>query len=249
MNISQQARLLGATEEAGLARRAYRASTPDAIAARNELVLCNLGLAGKAASFYTKKYHTDYDDLFSEAVVALTEAAGTFNPDRGKRFASYAMLIMMNALRHFVFADRVVRVPNWMQDPAELARERARPRSERSRQNLESCIAAGQRALKACVSISRDEATLPMDQALSPIEALQRQEAAGRVLEAIRAIPVLQAMVLVHRFGLCGLPSMSVPAVAAALGLSIDRVRDIERTATAALGRLFSDETPRSRCA
>ncbi len=58
----------------------------------------NLNLIRKVAWAFTKKTEMEYDELFSEAALAYSEALHTFDPSREVKFITYAMWCMKNHL-------------------------------------------------------------------------------------------------------------------------------------------------------
>jgi RNA polymerase sigma factor (sigma-70 family) len=75
-----------------------------AVAARNELVLANLGLVYYVLSRLIRLAHaSDHDDVISEGSVALIEAASRWNPDHdGYGFATYARTCINRHMFHYL---------------------------------------------------------------------------------------------------------------------------------------------------
>jgi RNA polymerase sigma factor (sigma-70 family) len=96
-------RLLTPEQEIELARRVHGSDPADALAARDELVLCNFGLVGKIVGRMANHWrHLEYDDLFSEALLALVKVAERYDPDRHHtRFSTYAVPDIRGRLRSF----------------------------------------------------------------------------------------------------------------------------------------------------
>ena len=101
-------RLLTPEQEIELARRVHGDDPADALAARDELVLHNLGLVGKIVGRMANHWrHLEYDDLFSEALVALVQVAERYDPDtHHTRFSSYAVPDIRGRLRNFASQKR-----------------------------------------------------------------------------------------------------------------------------------------------
>lgn len=64
------------------------------------LVERHIPFARRAASKASCKFGVPFEDLFSAACMGLTDAAPTFDPDRGFAFATYAMRPVMTRLRN-----------------------------------------------------------------------------------------------------------------------------------------------------
>lgn len=240
MKLKTAVSLLTAGEEIALARRVHGTDPADSVAARNELVLHNLGLVGTAAAWHVRRSGLDYDDLFSEGVLGLIAAIAHYDPDtHHTRFSTYASPTVFSALKRYVAGSALVRVPNYLQ-----AREyRDSPRlGERRQANRARCIARGQAALEAPRSLG--PAADAADPAPSPLDALVASESSAKVHEAMGRIPPLQAYILAHRHGLCGLAPRTVHSVAVELGLCRERIRQLEVLATAELGRKIQTLAP-----
>jgi RNA polymerase sigma factor (sigma-70 family) len=63
------------------------------------LIESHLPFARAAAGRVARKSGVPFDDLFSAACMGLTDAAPTFDPERGFAFATYALRPVMNRLR------------------------------------------------------------------------------------------------------------------------------------------------------
>jgi len=96
-------RLLTPEQEIELARRVHGDDPVAARAARDELVLHNLGLVGKIVGRMANHWRSlEYDDLFSEALVALVQVAERYDPDtHHTRFSTYAVPYIRGRLRNF----------------------------------------------------------------------------------------------------------------------------------------------------
>jgi RNA polymerase sigma factor (sigma-70 family) len=125
--------LLTAEEEVALAREVHGPDRDASVAARNKLVLHNLGLIGMALTYYRKRCDADFDDLFSEGVLGLLRAAELFDPDRHTRFSTYALPAILHQIRSFVRRDHLVHVPNYIQDPVQVRIKLKEARTRRSK--------------------------------------------------------------------------------------------------------------------
>lgn len=68
------------------------------------LVVNNLNMAHDIAWRYYKKFSTyaDYEDFKSEALLGLTKAAKTFNPNLKLAFSTYAYRVMQNEILQYL---------------------------------------------------------------------------------------------------------------------------------------------------
>lgn len=239
MRLKTASSLLTAGEEIDLARRVHGTDPADAIAARNEFVLHNLGLVGKAAAWYRRRSGLDYDDLFSEGMLGLITAAEGYDPDtHHTRFSTYASPTVFSALQQVVVDSALVRVPKYLQAgrPPHATSSPARAAQQAQ------CIARGQAALQGPRSL--DPESDAADPAPSPLNALVTHETQARVLAALGKLPPLRAYILAHRRGLCGLAPRTLRSMAAELGLCRERIRQIEVLAAAELARKIQTLAP-----
>ncbi len=111
-------RLLNAHEEKALGRRVRAGTnkkgvlTPDALEARNELVLCNIRLVVSVARYYRNR-GISMADVVQEGIKGLHRAAEKFDPERGIRFSTYATLWIKQAIqRGLTSGGSAIRLPS-----------------------------------------------------------------------------------------------------------------------------------------
>ena len=210
----RQCRRLGRAEEIDLVGRA-REGDPAAIAA---LVEGHFPLAVRTAKAY-EGLGLPLEDLVGEACVGLLEAIDRFDPTRGFRFMTYAIWRVRRALSHAVARDaRVVRVPR------RLARDLG--------------ARAWARELSLSDVIDADHDLRLGDLLSEPARAegeVQSGEIRGGVRRAIGTLPFRQGHVVVRRFGIDGAESASLRSLAGDLGVTKERVRQIEGQGLAGL--------------
>jgi RNA polymerase sigma factor (sigma-70 family) len=81
-------------EEIAVARLARKGD----LSARNRLVSSNVRLAIQITGEYRKKSSADFDDLVQEGMLGLLQAVERFDPERGVRFMSYAVMWVRSAV-------------------------------------------------------------------------------------------------------------------------------------------------------
>jgi RNA polymerase sigma factor (sigma-70 family) len=162
------------------------------------------------------------EDLEAEGRIGLFEAALRFDPTHGAQFLTYASWWSRRRMQNFVAHHaRVVRRP---------AARFGTPR-EREDVSLDQPIGAG--------SPLRWQDVLVDPAAPRALDAMMGAEDAALVAEAARELPPQWRAIIVRRFGLDGGPAMTLAAVGEKLGLSRERVRQIEAKAMDRLrGRL-----------
>ena len=235
--------LLTPAEELGLARRAR---SGDAMAKRR-LVESNLRLVVSLARRY-RGLGLDLLDLIQEGNVGLLAAADSYDPAREVRFASFASsCIRREICRALSTRSRLVRLPARMADAStrvkatdgRLAQELARRPTA-----AEVAEAAGvtarmvedlRRSEQTPVSLSEpvgdSEVTLgdvlADDPSLDPARIVASAED-GAIAAALSRLAPRAREVIELRFGLGGREPATLASVAATLGLSPARVRQLE---------------------
>jgi RNA polymerase sigma-32 factor len=105
---SKVAPILSQQEEVELVRSAQAGSE----SSLDRLLSCHFRLVASVARSY-KRHGLPFDDLVSEGMLGLVEAARRFDPERGVRFASYATWwIRANIRKYTLFNRRIVRMPS-----------------------------------------------------------------------------------------------------------------------------------------
>jgi RNA polymerase primary sigma factor len=244
--------LLTADQERRLARAIERGD----LAAKDRLVRCNLRLVASVARRHVGR-GLPMEDLLQEGVVGLIRAAEKFDWRRGTRFSTYAVPWIRQAISQALAnTGRLIRLPA----PQHLQAERL-ARAERSL--LERGAADPGVAELAAASGLEEAAVLRIRRADAPAASLDAPvgDGAGRLgdlvaderepvdvaLAAARRRTVRRSVerlagrdrdVMRLRFGLDGGGERTLGAVGEVVGLSPERVRQLE---SAALAQLAAD--------
>lgn len=202
-----------------------------ALGARDELVLHNLGLVGLIAKWYRQHWHgSDFDDLFSEGVLALLRAATRFKLSRGVRFSTYANKAIHHSLLHYLKTSSLIYVPIWAQSPRRiesLSHIRKKPLK------LQVMARLAKQALNEYISLSqlpdeRDSEIILIDNSIAPIDTLIDKETIERVRTAIAYLTPTKAFILAHRHQN---DHESLQSIGSQLGYSTERIRQLESEA------------------
>jgi RNA polymerase primary sigma factor len=246
--------LLTAAEERRLARRIERGD----LAAKDRLISSNLRLVASVARRYIGR-GLPMEDLLQEGVVGLIRAAEKFDWRRRTRFSTYAVPWIRQAITHALAnTSRLVRLPAPQHLEADRLARAERGLLEHGREPTAAELAAATGMNEAAVErvrradapvasldapvgdgsgklgdvLSSEDDTQPIDVALSA----ERRRAVRRSIDRLAG---RDREVMWLRYGLDGGGQRTLGAVGSAVGLSPERVRQLE---VAALDRLHEDD-------
>jgi RNA polymerase primary sigma factor len=254
--------LLSASDEQELATRIGEGD----VQARDRMVRANLRLVVNIARGYTGK-GLSLQDLIEEGNLGLLRAVEGFDPAIGTRFSTYASYwIKQSIKRALINSAKTIRIPAYMVEllskwrrattrlteelgrgptPEEVARVLGLPRKKLP------IIKKAIRIYNSTPQTEQSEAGWTLgdivtdDQMRSPDEMLVEHDNLRYVLERLKTMETREATVLKMRFGLDGGDPHTLKEIGEKLGLTRERVRQIE---TEALGKLAEGlEDPRER--
>ena len=206
-------------EELDLTRRA-KAGDNQAV---ERLIQCHFPLLVKTALGFRRR-GLPLEDLLGEATTGLLEAVRRFDPDRGFRFMTYAVWWVRRALvRAVATQSRNVRIPRHRAS-ASGDEALAWPREISLTDDGESDTPRGFEDLL-------DSGDEPLD------ETVHRNQECSAVRAALDELPDRQRYVLEERFGLRTDEGRTLLDVAGDLGVTKERVRQIEGQALGKLER------------
>ncbi len=250
--------LLSAEEERTLARQIGEGD----VRARDQMVRANLRLVVNIARGYTGK-GLSLQDLIEEGNLGLLRAVEGFDPDMGTRFSTYASYwIKQSIKRALVNSAKTIRIPAYMVEllskwrransrlteelgrtptPEEIARVLGLPKKKLP------IIRKAIRIYNSTPQTDQSEAgwslgEMVMDERLkSPEDELVENDALKHVMEMLDTMDSREATVLRMRFGLGDMEPHTLKEIGEQLGLTRERVRQIETEALARLADGLKD--------
>jgi RNA polymerase primary sigma factor len=242
-------RLLTHEEEIDLGRRARAGDEK----ARDELIERNLRLVVSVAKKY-RGMGLPFGDLIQEGNIGLMKAADKYDPERGWRFATYATWWIRQAVQRAV-ADkgRTIRVPVHMGEKVrKMARVYNELSAELSRDPTDEEIAERlgwdvdrvrdvKSAIPDATSLNRPLSSEEDSSELGDFIEDERESGVAsevvreletrRLMESVERLPERQRRVLVRRYGLDGEEPATLADLSEKLGVSRERIRQLQREA------------------
>ncbi len=244
--------LLTADEEKELAHRIEQGDT----AARDRMVRANLRLVVNIARSYTGK-GLGLQDLIEEGNLGLLRAVEGFDPGMNTRFSTYASYwIKQSIKRALVNTAKTIRIPaymvellaKWRRATAKLQDELGRPPThEEIARSLElpkkklNIIKKAIRVYNSAPQTEQVENGWSLDEMLmdghskTPDTEMVENDELKQVMELLEKMDKREATVLRMRFGLDGGEQRTLKEIGECLGLTRERVRQIESEALSKL--------------
>ena len=182
--------------------------------AREKIIRHNLRLVAHIC----KKYYAGdaaQDDYISIGTIGLIKAVDTFDPDKGKKFASYASRCIENELRMHFRRERRNGVVVSLQETLEAGKED-------SALTLSDVLQDG-----FCME-----------------DACERQDEARRLRRLIEGLPARERKLILLRYGLAGQPPLTQLETAQLLQISRSYVSRLETHALEQLRKGWLQESP-----
>src|SRR5262245_21731910 len=250
--------ILSKEEEMEIARTAEQCGCKDTL---NRLVESNLSFVVKIANEY-RNLGLPFEDLLNEGNIGLIEAAQRYDHTKGTKFITYAIWwVRKSILKALAEQSNLVRVPTYQMKKVKRIREaeavlskelgrvpgRAKlsHRLESSISKIDEILMIKLREVSLDDKVGRDK-SIPIsdylvdDASVNPEEELLRNESEDLIRSAIFMLTDQEKMVIANRFGMQGGRSFTLKEIGESMGLSRERIRQIEAQAKKKLRRIFS---------
>lgn len=250
--------LLTAEEEVYYGRLAQKGD-PEG---RKRMIESNLRLVVKIARRYYNR-GLEFSDLIEEGNLGLLRAVEKFDPERGFRFSTYATWWIRQTIERAIMNQtRTIRLPIHVLRELNLylstARELMKTQDheptyheiaealDKSIDDVKNMMELNERMVSLDMQVSNDGSnSKPLIEALAdknaidPSEQLVNEHLHSSLQECLNELNEKQREILCRRFGIGGYDRQTLEEVSKAVGLTRERVRQIQMTALKALREIM----------
>lgn len=253
--------LLTAEEEVKYGRLALKGDE----AARKRMIVSNLRLVVKIARRYYNR-GLDFSDLIEEGNLGLLRAVEKFDPERGFRFSTYATWWIRQTIERAIMNQtRTIRLPihvlrelnSYLSMARELTKKNDHPATYheiaeamgKTFDDVKDMMELNEHIISLDMQVSSENSTgRPLVDALAdknaedPLDALTGDDLHQNIEHCLHELNDKQREVIERRFGLNGYERQTLEEVGEAVGLTRERVRQIQMTALKALREIMKKQ-------
>ena len=232
----------------------------DAVA-RERMINANLRLVVTIARDYIG-LGLPLPDLISEGNIGLMQAIDRFDPEKGAKLSTYAVWWIKRAIKNALAnQSKTIRLPaKTIEKITRMRRISAQMGNELSREPTEDELgeelgiateklarlkSVGLRPESLDAPVGADELTefgenIPDEQTQTPFESLREKDFLDQINRVLKSLTTREATIIVERFGLNGTTAKPLEQIAEIIGVTRERIRQLELTALAKLRHAFS---------
>ncbi len=230
---------------------------------RQKMIVCNLRLVVKISRRYMNR-GLALPDLIEEGNLGLIHAVEKFDPERGFRFSTYATWwIRQNIERALMNQSRTIRLPIHINKEINQYYRKSRELTQlygeeptiaevalaldKPVEKLQKLLNYGERVSSLDITIGK-EGNSPLvnfvseESELEPEDAINDEAVHNSVESWLHQLEPKQQEVIVRRFGLHGHDNSTLAQVGEELGLTRERVRQIQMEALRRLRRILENQ-------
>lgn len=230
---------------------------------RKKMITCNLRLVVKIARRYMGR-GLPLPDLIEEGNLGLIHAVEKFDPERGFRFSTYATWwIRQNIERALMNQTRTIRLPihvnkelnAYMRKMREMTQQLGREPTlpevaealDKPLENVRKLLNFNEHIASLDTPVGKEGDSplvdfVPMEEQKEPTAVLEEEDVTHSVDNWLGQLEKKQKEVIVRRFGLHGHERATLEQVGAELGLTRERVRQIQMDALKRLRRILENK-------